>query len=170
MENKLSKAQIEAKTYVEAHNLEKIIGDMLNAMIYAKDPNPTVFMINFLANYANSEELDEQGISIPSIQHKKLDQKKPAEEVVKASTEIKEEAKENNSSTDIIIQNHVLNPDIPAESESIIKNSFDKDNQIIDDAENINNKIEQAEEEETTETEINNFIEEKKELESEENP
>ena len=45
MDHKLSKAQIEAKTYVDTHNLEKIIGDMLNSLVYAKDPYPTVFMI-----------------------------------------------------------------------------------------------------------------------------
>jgi hypothetical protein len=71
MEHKLSKAQIEAKTYVETHKLEKIIGDMLNALVYAKDPHPTVFMIKYLASLAGPSELQENGIIIGSqaLQH-----------------------------------------------------------------------------------------------------
>lgn len=66
MEHKLSKAQIEAKSYVETHKLEKIIGDMLNALVYAKDPHPTVFMIKYLASLAGPSELQENGIVIGS--------------------------------------------------------------------------------------------------------
>ncbi|OMJ79448.1 hypothetical protein SteCoe_20550 [Stentor coeruleus] len=66
MEHKLSKAQIEAKAYVETHKLEKIIGDMLNALVYSKDPHPTVFMIKYLASLAGPSELQENGIIIGS--------------------------------------------------------------------------------------------------------
>ncbi|OMJ83451.1 hypothetical protein SteCoe_15619 [Stentor coeruleus] len=66
MEHKLSKAQIEAKTYVETYKLEKIIGDMLNALVYSKDPHPTVFMIKYLASLAGPSELQENGILIGS--------------------------------------------------------------------------------------------------------
>ena len=79
MEHKLSKAQIEAKTYIENNSLEKIIGDMLNALVYSKDPYPTVFMIKYLANLASSNELADHGISISSVANTAKSEPRPIE-------------------------------------------------------------------------------------------
>lgn len=40
-----SKAQEKAKNYLEDHNLEKIISEMINSMVHARDPNPLIFMV-----------------------------------------------------------------------------------------------------------------------------
>ena len=102
MDHKLSKAQIEAKTYVDTHNLEKIIGDMLNSLVYAKDPYPTVFMIKYLASLATPEELSENGIKIESFTEQKLPaesklptESKPAEKSLEKELENKSSQSEN---------------------------------------------------------------------------
>ena len=64
MEGKLSRAQQEAKMYVENHRLEKFVGEMLNALVHSKDPNPSIFMIKYLANTVSPEELANHGITI----------------------------------------------------------------------------------------------------------
>jgi hypothetical protein len=64
MESKLSKAQQEAKQYVEKHKLEKLVGEMLNTLVHSKDENPVIFMIKYLAGLSNSEELASNGISV----------------------------------------------------------------------------------------------------------
>ena len=66
MEKNFSKAQQEAKAYVENHGLEKLIGDMLNALVYAKDPCPPIFMIKYLANLVSSDDLAAKDIHIGS--------------------------------------------------------------------------------------------------------
>ena len=64
MESKLSKAQQEAKSYVDQHQLEKLIGEMLNALVHAKDPAPVIFMIKYLAGLCSAEELSQNGITV----------------------------------------------------------------------------------------------------------
>ena len=64
MEKNFSKAQQEAKAYVEYHGLEKLIGDMLNALVYAQDPSPPIFMIKYLASFVPSDELAAKEIHI----------------------------------------------------------------------------------------------------------
>lgn len=46
---KESRAKERAKSYVEEHGVEKIISEMLNSMVHARDPNPTIFMVSILA-------------------------------------------------------------------------------------------------------------------------
>lgn len=36
--NQISKAQAKAKSYIEEHNIEKVISEMLNSLVHAKDP------------------------------------------------------------------------------------------------------------------------------------
>jgi hypothetical protein len=37
---------------------------MLNSLVHARDPNPTIFMIKYLANLVSEQELTENGIQI----------------------------------------------------------------------------------------------------------
>lgn len=64
MEHKLSKAQQDAKVYVERHQLEKVVGQMLNALVHTKDPSPITFMIKHLASLTTPQELAAAGIII----------------------------------------------------------------------------------------------------------
>ena len=34
----LSKAQHKARNFIEEHNVEKILGEMLNSLVHARDP------------------------------------------------------------------------------------------------------------------------------------
>ena len=122
MDHKLSKAQLEAKAYVETHNLEKILGDMLNTMVLSKDPNPSVFMIKYIANLANPEDLANNGISIGSIVTQKSIETKQSEEIVKIPTEIREDEKED-SIPEIKIPEYIPKPfpKFSEESKSLVK-------------------------------------------------
>lgn len=64
MESKLSKAQQEAKMYVDKHKLEQLIGEMLNSLVHAKDPFPMIYMIKYLAGLCKEEELAQNGIIV----------------------------------------------------------------------------------------------------------
>ena len=46
----LSKAQAKARAFIDEHNVEKILGEMLNSLVHAKDPQPIIFMIKYLSN------------------------------------------------------------------------------------------------------------------------
>ena len=46
----MSRAQEKAKSYIDEHNVEKIISEMLNSLVHARDPKPLIFMIKYLAN------------------------------------------------------------------------------------------------------------------------
>jgi arginine kinase len=37
---------------------------MLNSLVHARDPNPIIFMIKYLANLATEQELSENGIQV----------------------------------------------------------------------------------------------------------
>lgn len=65
--SKLSKSQQEAKAYIDAHHLEKQVGEMLNSLVQAKDPSPTIFMIKYLAGQCSPEELYENGVSVQGV-------------------------------------------------------------------------------------------------------
>ncbi len=41
----LSRAQEKAKSYIEEHNVEKHISEMLNSLVHARDPKPIIFMV-----------------------------------------------------------------------------------------------------------------------------
>lgn len=64
MESKLSKAQQEAKMYVDKHKLEQLIGEMLNSLVHAKDPFPMIYMIKYLAGLCKEDELAQNGIIV----------------------------------------------------------------------------------------------------------
>ena len=42
----LSKAQAKARNFIEEHNVEKILGEMLNSLVHARDPQPIIFMVS----------------------------------------------------------------------------------------------------------------------------
>ena len=58
----LSKAQAKARAFIDEHNVEKILGEMLNSLVHAKDPQPIIFMIKYLSNLVTEQELNENGI------------------------------------------------------------------------------------------------------------
>lgn len=43
---KLSRAQEKAKSYIEEHQVEKTISEMLNSLVHARDPKPVIFMVS----------------------------------------------------------------------------------------------------------------------------
>eukprot|EP01022_Parablepharisma_sp_SALTPOND_P014336 TRINITY_DN193_c0_g1_i1.p1 TRINITY_DN193_c0_g1~~TRINITY_DN193_c0_g1_i1.p1 ORF type:complete len:1068 (+),score=100.36 TRINITY_DN193_c0_g1_i1:8004-11207(+) len=71
---RLNRAQKQAKEYMEKHMIEKLISDMLNSLIHAKDDSPLIYMVCFLPQlskkikYISSlcpeEELVSKGITI----------------------------------------------------------------------------------------------------------
>eukprot|EP00347_Sterkiella_histriomuscorum_P011380 403372676 len=61
---KLSRAQEKAKSYIDEHQIEKTIAEMLNSLVHARDPKPTIFMIKYLANLVTEQELEEYGIKV----------------------------------------------------------------------------------------------------------
>lgn len=44
---RMNKAQEKAKSYIEEHNIEKVISEMLNSLVHARDPHPIIFMVAF---------------------------------------------------------------------------------------------------------------------------
>ena len=42
----LSRAQEKAKLFIEEHKVEKVISEMLNSLVHARDPNPIIFMVS----------------------------------------------------------------------------------------------------------------------------
>lgn len=44
----LSRAQEKAKLFIEEHKVEKVISEMLNSLVHARDPNPIIFMVRAL--------------------------------------------------------------------------------------------------------------------------
>jgi methyl coenzyme M reductase subunit C-like uncharacterized protein (methanogenesis marker protein 7) len=47
----LSRAQEKAKSYIEEHNVEKTISEMLNSLVHARDPKPIIFMVSHFCCY-----------------------------------------------------------------------------------------------------------------------
>jgi hypothetical protein len=41
----LSRAQEKAKSYIDEHNIEKIISEMLNSLVHTREPKPIIFMV-----------------------------------------------------------------------------------------------------------------------------
>ena len=70
----LSRAQEKAKSYIDEHKVEKVISEMLNSLVHARDPKPIIFMvrpiilnfaqIKYLANLVTEQELEEHGIKV----------------------------------------------------------------------------------------------------------
>jgi len=65
MEQKqFSKAQEKAKAFIDEHNVEKIVSEMLNSLVHARDNSPVIFMIKYLSNLVTEQELRENGIEV----------------------------------------------------------------------------------------------------------
>lgn len=44
--NKVQNQQLQAKKYIEEHDLEKIVSEMLNSVVYEKSKQPIVYMVS----------------------------------------------------------------------------------------------------------------------------
>lgn len=42
----MSRAQEKAKAFISEHKVEKIISEMLNSLVHARDPKPVIFMVS----------------------------------------------------------------------------------------------------------------------------
>lgn len=60
---KLSQAQKEAKNYIDHHNLESMLKDMLNALVHAKDPKPELFIIDYFSKRVGQADLKSIGLN-----------------------------------------------------------------------------------------------------------
>jgi hypothetical protein len=50
----MSRAQEKAKSYIEEHNVEKIISEMLNSLVHSRDSKPLIFMVSTISQiYSN---------------------------------------------------------------------------------------------------------------------
>jgi hypothetical protein len=61
---KLSKAQADAKTYIERHGLEKLMKEMLNALVASKDTKPEIFMIKYFLQKLSPEDQQASGLQL----------------------------------------------------------------------------------------------------------
>ena len=43
-----SKAKEKVKNYLQEHNVEKVISEMINSIVHARDPNPLIFMASLI--------------------------------------------------------------------------------------------------------------------------
>ncbi|OMJ88420.1 hypothetical protein SteCoe_9640 [Stentor coeruleus] len=115
MEHKQSKPQIETKAYIEAHNIEITMGDMLNTLVHTKDPNPLIYMIKYLISITSPQELQENSIIIiPRVQHQKTS-------ALKASVPKTQENSEPKPHSDDKKQRPKSIPIFPHNSKSIIQ-------------------------------------------------
>lgn len=64
---KFAKAQEEAKKFVDQHNLERFVTQMVNGMIQSKPADPKIYMIRFIAERCPPEKLEENGIYIEGL-------------------------------------------------------------------------------------------------------
>jgi len=54
-----------AKQYLEKHQIEEILGDMINTLAHHQIPNPIIYMIKYLSTtHSTPKELEEAGITI----------------------------------------------------------------------------------------------------------
>jgi hypothetical protein len=65
MESKNDKNESKAQKYIEQHNLEHIMAEMLNTLVFEKARKPEIFMIKYLSNLLSVEERLRFGIHVP---------------------------------------------------------------------------------------------------------
>jgi len=65
MENKVSNQQVEAKRFIEENDLEKMISEMMNSLVYEKPKQPIVYMIKYLAGLLSEEERKMNNLIVP---------------------------------------------------------------------------------------------------------
>lgn len=63
--NKVSNQQVEAKRFIEENDLEKIISEMMNSLVYEKPKQPLVYMIKYLSGLLSDEERKYYNLIIP---------------------------------------------------------------------------------------------------------
>mmetsp|Transcript_32891 Transcript_32891/g.57486 ORF Transcript_32891/g.57486 Transcript_32891/m.57486 type:complete len:187 (-) Transcript_32891:2501-3061(-) len=59
---KLSKAQKDAKDYIELHNLEGVLKDMLNALVHSKHTRPEIYIIEYFSKRVSDADLKSIGL------------------------------------------------------------------------------------------------------------
>ena len=64
-QKKVSNQQLLAKKYIEENDLDRIISEMLNALVHERVKQPLVYMIKFLAGLMSEEERKQNGLVIP---------------------------------------------------------------------------------------------------------
>ena len=64
-QKKVSNQQLLAKKYIEENDLDRIISEMLNALVHERVKQPLVYMIKFLAGLMTEEERKQNGLVIP---------------------------------------------------------------------------------------------------------
>ena len=51
--NKIQSQQLQAKKYIEEHDLEKIVSEMLNSVVYDKSKQPIIYMVRTFLSRSN---------------------------------------------------------------------------------------------------------------------
>jgi hypothetical protein len=60
-------SQLSAKEYIQKHNLDNVLAELLNTLVYNKVRNPEIFMIKYLSNLMSQEDQIKNGISVPAM-------------------------------------------------------------------------------------------------------
>ncbi len=55
---------INAEEYIKRHNLEPVLAEMLNTLVYEKVRNPEIFMIKYLTSLLTKEQRIKHGIHV----------------------------------------------------------------------------------------------------------
>jgi len=50
----LSRAQEKAKSFIDEHRIEKVVSEMLNSLVHARDPQPIIFMVSPVSHPNNT--------------------------------------------------------------------------------------------------------------------
>ena len=59
------KKSVNAEEYINRHNLEPVLAEMLNTLVYEKVHNPEIFMIKYLTSLLSKEDRIKHGIHVP---------------------------------------------------------------------------------------------------------
>ena len=65
MEHNHNNHKTKAENVINEHNLEPLLAEMLNSLVYERARNPEIFMIKYLAAKLTNEEKIKHGISVP---------------------------------------------------------------------------------------------------------
>ena len=67
MESKINEPNksVNAAEFIGKHNLEPILAEMLNTLVYEKVRNPEIFMIKYLSSLLSKEDKIKHGIHVP---------------------------------------------------------------------------------------------------------
>lgn len=57
--------EITSEKYIEQHEIEKNVGEMINSLLHERNDHPFVYMVEYLSQFVSKEELQKHKISIP---------------------------------------------------------------------------------------------------------